>query len=34
MPPEECVVWPAGTGYALRDWLRSQGVEPEMMTLP
>ena len=34
MPPEECVVWPAGTGYALRDWLRSKGVEPEMMTLP
>lgn len=33
-PPEDCVVWPAGTGFALRDWLRSQGLEPEMMTLP
>lgn len=34
VPPEECVVWPTGTGYALRDWLRSQNVEPEMMKLP
>ena len=34
VPPEECVVWPSGTGYALRDWLRSQGIEPEMMKLP
>ena len=34
MPPEECVAWPTGTGYALRDWLRSQGFEPEMMKLP
>ena len=24
MPPEECVVWPTGTGYVLRDWLRSK----------
>lgn len=32
--PEDCVVWPAGTGYALRDWLLSQGIEPEMMELP
>jgi len=33
VPPEECVVWPAGTGYVLRDWLRSQGYEPKMMKL-
>jgi len=30
---EECVAWPTGTGYALRDWLRAQGIEPEMLTL-
>jgi len=34
LPPEECVVWPAGTGFALRDWLRLQGIEPEMMKPP
>ena len=32
--PEECVVWPTGTGYTLRDWLQTQGFEPEMITLP
>ncbi len=32
--PEECVAWPTGTGHALRDWLRSQGIEPHMMELP
>ena len=32
--PEECVAWPTGTGHALRDWLRSQGIEPDMMELP
>ncbi len=32
--PEECVAWPTGTGHALRDWLRSQGIEPPMMELP
>jgi NAD+ diphosphatase len=26
--------WPAGTGYALRDWLRSQGVEAPAMDWP
>ena len=31
--PQECVAWPTGTGYALRDWLRSQGIEPEMIKL-
>jgi NAD+ diphosphatase len=23
--------WPAGTGYALADWLRSRGVEPKFL---
>ena len=31
--PEECVAWPTGTGHALRDWLRSQGIEPQMIEL-
>lgn len=26
--------WPAGTGYALADWLRSRGFEPQFMELP
>jgi NAD+ diphosphatase len=26
--------WPAGTGYALADWLRSRGVEPQFLDLP
>lgn len=34
VPPERCRVWPAGTGFALRDWLRSRGHEPEMMQMP
>jgi NADH pyrophosphatase NudC (nudix superfamily) len=34
VPPEQCRVWPAGTGFALRDWLRSKGIEPETMELP
>lgn len=33
VPPEECRVWPAGTGLALRDWLRSKGIEPETLQL-
>ena len=32
--PENCVAWPTGTGHALRDWLRSQGIEPTMRELP
>ena len=34
VPPEKCVVWPTGTGYALRDWLRTRGIEPTMIELP
>jgi len=26
--------WPAGTGYALADWLRSQGHEPNFIEFP
>ena len=34
VPPDECVAWPTGTGFALRDWLQSKGIEPEMIKLP
>lgn len=30
--PRDVVCWPSGTGYALRDWLRTQGTEPPMMS--
>ena len=26
--------WPAGTGYALADWLRAQGHEPQFIEFP
>jgi len=26
--------WPAGTGYALADWLRGRGIEPRFIELP
>ena len=29
--PQDIVCWPAGTGYALADWLRSSGHEPTFM---
>ncbi len=29
--PEDLVCWPAGTGYALADWLRRRGHEPRFM---
>jgi NAD+ diphosphatase len=32
--PADLVCWPAGTGYALADWLRSQGHEPRFMEFP
>jgi NADH pyrophosphatase NudC (nudix superfamily) len=32
--PEAVRCWRAGTGYALADWLRSRGVEPQWMELP
>ena len=32
--PAEVLCWPAGTGYALADWLRSRGHEPRFMDWP
>ncbi len=32
--PADLVCWPAGTGYALADWLRRRGLEPRFMDLP
>jgi len=31
---DEVRCWPAGTGYALADWLRSQGHEPQFVEWP
>jgi NADH pyrophosphatase NudC (nudix superfamily) len=33
VPFEQCQAWSAGTGYALRDWLRTKGIEAPMMDL-
>lgn len=30
--PQDLICWPAGTGYALADWLRTQHIEPRFMT--
>ena len=32
--PERVNCWPAGTGRAMADWLRSRGIEPRWMELP
>ena len=32
LPQLKC--WPAGTGYALADWLRGRGFEPEFVEWP
>jgi NADH pyrophosphatase NudC (nudix superfamily) len=32
--PQEVRCWPAGTGYALAEWLRSRGHEPRFIDLP
>ena len=29
---QDIVCWPAGTGYAMADWLRTQGIEPTFMS--
>jgi len=34
VPLQECKAWPSGTGLALRDWLRSKGIEPPMLEIP
>ncbi|TNF58667.1 MAG: NUDIX domain-containing protein [Burkholderiales bacterium] len=33
LPPGQVRCWPAGTGLALADWLRSRGVEPQFFPL-
>jgi NADH pyrophosphatase NudC (nudix superfamily) len=30
--PRDVICWPAGTGYAVADWQRTQGIEPRFMT--
>ncbi len=32
LPPEKIRCWPAGTGRAVADWLRSRGIEPQWMS--
>lgn len=32
--PEELECWPAGTGYAVADWLRGRGLEPRFVDRP
>jgi NADH pyrophosphatase NudC (nudix superfamily) len=32
--PADVRCWPAGTGYALADWLRGRGHEPQYIDLP
>jgi len=32
--PADVVCWPAGTGYALAEWLRRRGHEPKFMEFP
>jgi NAD+ diphosphatase len=34
VPLRECKVWTAGTGLALRDWLRSKGIDPPLLEMP
>ena len=29
---QDLICWPAGTGYALGDWLRTIGIEPRFMS--
>jgi ADP-ribose pyrophosphatase YjhB (NUDIX family) len=32
--PAQVKCWPAGTGKALADWLRTRGIEPQWLDLP
>jgi NADH pyrophosphatase NudC (nudix superfamily) len=32
--PADLRPWHAGTGYALADWMRHQGIEPEFLDVP
>ena len=31
---EQVKCWPRGTGFALADWLRTKGYEPQFMEMP
>jgi NAD+ diphosphatase len=33
IPLNECKAWSAGTGLALRDWLRSRGFDPPVLEM-
>jgi NAD+ diphosphatase len=33
VPLHECKAWSSGTGLALRDWLRTKGIEPPMLEI-
>ncbi len=32
--PQTVRCWPAGTGYALADWLKTRGIEPQFVEWP
>jgi NAD+ diphosphatase len=34
LAPASIKCWPAGTGRALADWMRTRGIEPQWMDLP
>ena len=34
MRPQDIRCWRAGTGYAVADWLRGRGIEPQWVDLP
>lgn len=34
IPPGRCYAWHSGAGYALRDWLRSRGFDPDVIERP
>ena len=34
MRPQDIKCWRAGTGYAVADWLRGRGIEPQWIELP
>ena len=34
IPKHKARYWPGGTGFAVRDWLRSQGYDPTPLELP
>ena len=34
MQPQDIRCWRAGTGYAMADWLRSRGHEPQFVDMP